>query len=69
MTFADLTPRRQQIARLVGVEALSSKEIARRLHISPRTVETHRTEIFAQLDVHNVAGLARMLAWLPREGE
>lgn len=41
-------------------EGLGNKEIGERLHISPRTVDTHRTNIMRKLDVHNVAGLVRI---------
>lgn len=45
---------------LVGIaEGLSSKEIAGKLFLSPRTVDTHRTNIMRKLDVHKVAGLIR----------
>jgi DNA-binding CsgD family transcriptional regulator len=51
------------VARHVA-DGLSSKEVARLLRISPLTVRTHRRTIFAILDVHSVAGLARQLAAL-----
>ena len=38
---------------------LSSKQIARLAALSPLTVRTHRRTIFALLDVHSVAELAR----------
>jgi DNA-binding NarL/FixJ family response regulator len=53
-----LTPRRREVLQLVA-EGLSSKEIARRLDISVKTVETHRTEVMKQLNIHEVAGLVR----------
>lgn len=45
-----LTPRERQVLPLVA-EGLSSKEIARQLGISPKTVEIHRTNILRKLDV------------------
>ncbi len=45
-----LTPRERQVLPLVA-EGLSSKEIARQLGISPKTVEIHRTNIIRKLDV------------------
>jgi DNA-binding NarL/FixJ family response regulator len=53
-----LTPRQREILQLVA-EGLTSKEIAARLGVSRRTVETHRSEIMSRLDVHDVAGLVR----------
>lgn len=53
-----LTQREQEILRLV-VEGLSTKLIAERLVISPRTVETHRTNIMQKLHVANTAELVR----------
>ena len=34
-------------------------EIARILHVSPKTVETHRTQLMERLDIHDIAGLVR----------
>ncbi|BEV71094.1 response regulator transcription factor [Paludibacterium sp. THUN1379] len=45
---------------LEGVAAgLSSKEIARELDLSPRTVEVHRANLFSKLDVTSLADLIR----------
>lgn len=41
-------------------EGLTNKEIGDRLFISPRTVDTHRTNIMKKLAVHNVAALVRV---------
>lgn len=41
-------------------EGLSNKQIGERLFISPRTVDTHRTNLMRKLDTHNVAGLVRL---------
>jgi len=40
---------------------LSSKEIARTLDISPRTVEFHRANLLKKYDAKNTADLVRML--------
>jgi DNA-binding CsgD family transcriptional regulator len=45
-----------EIARLVG-DGLTSKEIARRLRISPLTVRKHRENAMRKLDVHSMAEL------------
>ncbi|MCC7503434.1 MAG: response regulator transcription factor [Flavobacteriales bacterium] len=41
-------------------EGLGNKEIGEKLFISPRTVDTHRTNLMRKLNVHNVAGLVRI---------
>lgn len=53
-----LTPRQREILQLI-VEGLSTKEIAHRLHVSPKTVETHRTQLMERLDIHDIPGLVR----------
>lgn len=53
-----LTPRQREVLNLIA-QGLSTKEIARQLGISAKTVETHRTQLMARLDIHEVAGLVR----------
>lgn len=53
-----LTPRQREVLQLIA-EGLSTKDIARRLGLSVKTVETHRTTLMRQLDVHEVTGLVR----------
>ncbi|HLJ92535.1 MAG TPA: response regulator transcription factor [Gemmataceae bacterium] len=53
-----LTPRQREILQLIG-EGHTTKEIARMLHVSPKTVETHRTQLMERLDIHDIAGLVR----------
>jgi DNA-binding CsgD family transcriptional regulator len=48
--FKGLTQREQDIALLV-CQGLSNKQIADRLYLSPKTVETHLTRVFAKLNV------------------
>ncbi|MCB0847944.1 MAG: response regulator transcription factor, partial [Bacteroidetes bacterium] len=38
---------------------MANKEIAEKLFISHRTVDTHRTNLMRKLDIHNIAGLIR----------
>jgi DNA-binding CsgD family transcriptional regulator len=40
-------------------KGLTSQDIAKKLFISPRTVETHRARIMDKLGVNNAAGLVR----------
>ena len=53
-----LTPRQREVLKLAA-EGHSTKEIAVRLRLSPKTVETHRSQIMARLGIHNLAGLVR----------
>jgi DNA-binding NarL/FixJ family response regulator len=53
-----LTPRQREILQLIA-EGHTSKEIAKMLNISVKTVETHRTQLMERLDIHDVAGLVR----------
>lgn len=53
-----LTERERQIARLVAAGQIS-KEIARNLNLSLRTVEKHRENIMQKIGVHEVASLTR----------
>jgi DNA-binding NarL/FixJ family response regulator len=56
--FAVLTPRQREVLQLVA-EGHSNKEIASRLNVALKTVETHRTELMERLGIHGVAGLVR----------
>lgn len=53
-----LTPRQREVLQLIA-EGRSTREIAERLHLSIKTVETHRAEIQRRLDIFDVAGLTR----------
>ena len=53
-----LTPRQREVLQLVA-EGHSTKEIARRLDLSVKTVDTHRSQLMKLLDIHEVAGLVR----------
>jgi len=56
---AALTRREMEIVSHVAA-GLTSHEIAERLGISRRTVETHRARIMTKLGVNNAAGLVRL---------
>jgi DNA-binding NarL/FixJ family response regulator len=53
-----LTPRQREILQLV-TEGHSTKDIARRLDVSVKTVEAHRAEVMERLDIHDLPGLVR----------
>jgi len=53
-----LTPRQREVLRLIA-EGLSTKEIAFKLGLSVKTVETHRAQLMERLEIRDVAGLVR----------
>jgi DNA-binding NarL/FixJ family response regulator len=53
-----LTIREREILQLVA-EGHTTKDIAKELHLSPKTVDSHRDHIMEKLDVRNVAGLTK----------
>jgi len=53
-----ISSREREVLELVAL-GLSSKEIARELNLSPRTVEAHRANLFNKLDVTSLADLIR----------
>lgn len=55
-----MSRREAQVADFV-VDGLSSPEIARKLKLSPRTVEMHRARAMRRLGVENVAELAKVI--------
>jgi len=61
--YGTLTAREQEVLRLLA-EGLPSKEIAKKLFISPKTVENHRANIMNKLDLHSTIELIRYAAKL-----
>lgn len=61
--FAQLSEREREVLGFI-VEGLTNKEIGRALGLSPRTVETHRANLFAKLQVESLAHLIRHFATL-----
>jgi len=53
-----LTPRQRQILQLIA-EGHATRQIAERLFLSVKTVETHRGQIMQRLDIFDVPGLVR----------
>ena len=53
-----LTPRQRQVLQLIA-EGLSTKEIAYRLELSVKTVETHRAQLMERLQIRDIAGLVK----------
>lgn len=50
---------REREVLIAIAEGLSNKEIASRLEVGVRTVETHRERIMRKLNIHSVAGLTK----------
>jgi len=59
--FRSISPREAEILSLV-VNGKQSKEIARRLHISPKTVAVHRSNLMRKVGVSSIAALVNL--WL-----
>ena len=53
-----LTLRQREVLTLIA-DGATSKQVATRLGISVKTVESHRTAMMRSLDIHNLAGLVR----------
>ena len=60
-----LTPRERQVLDLV-VAGESNKHIARRLHISDKTVEIHRANVMEKMQAKSLADLVKMVSSLER---
>ena len=53
-----LSAREYQVFSLL-VEGIRAKEIAARLELSPKTIDTYRASLMRKLDIHDVAGLVK----------
>ena len=61
--YAQLSQREREVLGLI-VRGLTNKEMGRALDVSPRTVETHRVNLFAKLEAESMAQLIRQYAGL-----
>jgi DNA-binding CsgD family transcriptional regulator len=59
--WTSLTPTELDVARLVA-EGLTNRDVAARLFVSPRTVQTHLTHIYTKLGVTSRVQLAQEAA-------
>lgn len=57
--WGSLTPMEQDVVRLVR-EGLGNKDIGARLFISPRTVQTHLTHVYAKLGIASRVQLVQL---------
>lgn len=62
--IAEMTMRERQVAKMLA-EGQTSKEIARGLNISPRTVDVHRARLMAKFDARNSLELVARLTGVP----
>ncbi len=62
--YRQLSDRERQVLQLIA-EGNSTKEIAYKLHVSVKTIESHRQNIMTKLGIHNLAGLTKFAV---REG-
>ena len=54
----NLSSREYQVFQLL-VDGVRAKEIASRLSLSPKTVDTYRASLMRKLDIYDVAGLVK----------
>ena len=54
----ELSRRERQVLALIA-EGCTNRDVAARLKLSVRTIETHRKHIMTKLDIHTVAGLTK----------
>lgn len=66
--YAGLTEREREVLGLI-IEGLTNKEIGRAMALSPRTVETHRANLFEKLQAPSLAHLIRHYAELVEDGD
>ncbi len=56
--LAKLSMRQREILQLIA-EGHTTKDMAQRLNVSVKTVETHRAHLMERLEIHDVPGLVR----------
>ena len=56
--FSVLSPREREVLQLMA-EGRTTSQIAGLLHVSVKTVETHRQQIMHKLKIHSVAELTK----------
>lgn len=61
--YSTLTAREQEVMRMLA-EGLTTKEVASKLYISPKTVENHRTNLMKKLGLQSTVELIRYAARL-----
>lgn len=57
--LARLSGRQREVLQLIA-EGCTTKDMAQRLNLSVKTVETHRAQLMERLEIHDVPGLVRL---------
>jgi len=57
-SLSPLSKREEDVLRHIA-DGLTTKEIARVLGVSPKTVDTHRQHLMGKLDIHSIAELTK----------
>ena len=58
---AELSPSERRVAA-AAADGLSTREVASKLFLSPKTVEFHLSRIYRKLGIRSRAGIAKALA-------
>ncbi len=58
--WTDMSPREKEILKLLA-DGLTNQDIAERLHLSARTIQGHRNNLYHKLKVHNLRQLTERL--------
>jgi DNA-binding NarL/FixJ family response regulator len=53
-----LSARQQDVLHFIAT-GLSTKKIAQVMQLSPKTVESHRSQLMKRLNIHDITGLVR----------
>jgi DNA-binding NarL/FixJ family response regulator len=56
--FEKLTSRQREVLQLIA-EGMTTRQIAERLGLGVKTIETHRVNLMDRLEIHDLAGLVR----------
>jgi len=63
----NLSDREFEVFQLIG-QGMGTKDLARELHVSPKTIEVHRANIKAKLQIKSMAELIRhAVRWVESE--
>jgi len=57
-SLSRLTPRQREVLQLIA-EGNTTKQIAKKLGVSAKTAEAHRTQLMDAVDIHDIASLTR----------
>ena len=59
--MARLTPREREVLEMI-MDGLSNKEMARKIDVSPKTIEAHRANLYTKMRADSLAELVRKAA-------